>query len=79
MIKLYTHDEFMKMWNHCVRNVRQLNGTMDYNLVELGMVYSYDKSTNSSSDYDTFFPFFLRKSRVFNGGQVIQMLGSEGF
>lgn len=47
--------EYIEMWNHCVRNVRWLDGTVDYNLVELGMLGRYNNSPDPTSDSDPFF------------------------
>lgn len=52
-----THEEYMETWNHCISNMTRPDGTVVYSLVELGMFGSYDNTSDSSSDNDTFYSF----------------------
>lgn len=44
------------MSRHCVDNMRRPDGTIDYNLIELGIIDSYDNIFYSSSDNDPIYP-----------------------
>lgn len=50
--------EVTKIYEYCLNNSRQVDGTIDYMLLKIGMFGSYEITSNYSSDSDSLFILF---------------------
>lgn len=62
---------------HCVRNMTQLDGKSDYNLIKSGMFGRYDSSYDSNSD--PFLPFISLENMIINVIQFFHTFGVRDY
>lgn len=69
LLEFKTCEKRCKMWNHYLANSKQRNGRVDWKIIELWMLMSYDNSSSSSNCGDIcdndimFLSSFLRQIR----------------
>lgn len=56
MIEISNSRELKKLYENCMKNARQVDMTIDYKILKIGMLGSYENTSDSSSDSDHIFP-----------------------
>lgn len=80
IIKPITRNRVLEKLRHYVENARQLNGMVDYNLVKLRMLGSYDIIYDYSSNNDNIFPYsFLGQTIPLMTASSSKRPGAEDF
>lgn len=58
----FTSIELTEMWEYCIKNAWQVDGTIGYKFFKIGMLGSFESTSGPSSDSDSISPYAFSRT-----------------